>query len=401
MKKIKITGIKIILPAVLLLLIAAGVFGYVRYASVTRIALINYPEYMLAPLLDQKLNPFIDVDVIAWNESSGDELRNYDMVIFFGMGLHFSERQQEIIAESRVPLFTVASTRRETALNTLSAEQSEMVSEYLSNGGKENFRRMLEYIRYAVDGKRIFAAMPEPAEKPENSNFFHPAADKAFKTLDEYLNWYRQSGRFNPRGSTVCVLSGNGGGDLESLVEALEKRAINVIAAHGMWQIMPEIKAIAPDLIIYQPHGRLGDKAVNYLREHNIPLFCPVKVNVPYEEYLRDMEGMRGGMLSQSITMPELDGGVVPFVLSALFRDKNGLLTFQTIPDRLNRFADLVKKTTDLRRKPNSEKKIAIIYYGSIGKESATAGLGDSQYVVPLAIRRIQYRHFAGKRGGA
>ena len=89
MKKIKITGIKIILPAVLLLLIAAGVFGYVRYASVTRIALINYPEYMLAPLLDQKLNPFIDVDVIAWNESSGDELRNYDMVIFFRHGVAF------------------------------------------------------------------------------------------------------------------------------------------------------------------------------------------------------------------------------------------------------------------------------------------------------------------------
>ncbi|MBE6365495.1 MAG: cobaltochelatase subunit CobN [Lentisphaerae bacterium] len=387
--KFKITKFKAILLASLLALIVSGIAGYLRYASVTRIALVNYPEYMLAPLLDQELNPFIDVDVIQWNESSGDELRNYDMVIFFGMGLHFTERQQQIIAESRVPVLTIAATRSETALNTLSEEDSAIIMRYLSYGGKENFRRMLEYVRYKIDGKRIFASMPAVPEEQEVYSFFHPAVENGFKTFAEYRQWYQDSGRFKANGAVVCILSGNGGGDLEALVEALEARNINVIAAHGMWQVMPEIESIKPDLIIYQPHGRLGDEAVNYLREHNIPLFCPIKVNMSYEDYLRDMQGMSGGMLSQSITMPELDGGAVPFVLSALFRDQNGLLTFQAIPDRLNRFADLVKKTTDLRRKPNSEKKIAIIYYGSIGRESATAGLGVAQSILNT-LRRLQ-----------
>lgn len=66
---------------------------------------------------------------------------------------------------------------------------------------------------------------------------------------------------------------------------------------------------------------------------------------------------MTGGMLSQSITMPELDGGAVPFVLSALFRNRRGLYEFRTIPDRLERFAELVRKTVALKRKPNSEKR--------------------------------------------
>lgn len=65
------------------------------------------------------------------------------------------------------------------------------------------------------------------------------------------------------------------------------------------------------------------------------------------------------------------------------------LLEFRTIPDRLERFAELVRKTTDLKRKPNSEKKIAIIYYGSIGKEAATGGLGVSESILNV-LKRLQ-----------
>ncbi|MEI2999662.1 MAG: cobaltochelatase subunit CobN [Victivallis sp.] len=99
---------------------------------------------------------------------------------------------------------------------------------------------------------------------------------------------------------------------------------------------------------------------------------------------------MTGGMLSQSVTMPELDGGAVPFVLSALYRNNRGLLEFRTIPDGLERFAELVGKTApDLKRKPNSEKKIAIIYYGSIGKEPAPGGLGISESILNV-LKRLQ-----------
>ena len=100
-------------------------------------------------------------------------------------------------------------------------------------------------------------------------------------------------------------------------------------------------------MIIYQPHGRLGNDAVEFLKKHNIPLLCPIKVNDEYSRYLKDQRGMTGGMLSQSITMPELDGGAVPFVLSALYRNQRGLLEFRTIPDRLERFAELVANAQD------------------------------------------------------
>ena len=371
------------LPAV------AGLLIWHCWAKPTRIAFANYPEYILAPMLDQDINPAIEAVPLQWTEKSGPELKDFDFVLFFGMGLNFTARQQEILRNLKTPVYTTSSTRSETALATLSLKQKEVIQQYLRYGGKKNFRNMLDYIRYAVDGKRIRAPKPAPPAKVEYKTYFHIREEDSFQTFEQYMNWYRKSGRSKENAPLICLLSGNGGGALEDLIRALENKGLNVVAANGMWSIAEDLDKIKPDLIVYQPHGRLGEDAVKYLKKHNIPLFCPIKVNEEYEKYLKDQRGMTGGMLSQSITMPELDGGTVPFVLSALFRNKRGLLEFRTIPDRLERFSELVRKTVMLKRIPNKDKKIALIYYGSIGKEAATAGLGISQSVLNI-LKRMQ-----------
>ena len=370
-------------------LAAAGYLTWRCWMKPTRIAFANYPEYILAPLLDQEINPSVKAEPLTWTEKSGPELRNYDFVLFFGMGLNFTEEQQKILSELKTPVYVTASTRSETALAKMSAEQKERIGEYLKYGGKKNFRNMLDYIRYEIDGKRIRAPKPAPPEKTEYKTYFHIREEDAFQTFDQYMVWYRESGHYRENAPLICLLSGNGGGALEDLIRALEGKGLNVVAANGMWSIAGDLDKIRPDLMIYQPHGRLGDEAIAYLKKHNIPLFCPIKVNQEYEAYLKDQRGMTGGMLSQSVTMPELDGGTTPFVLSALYRNKRGLLEFRTIPDRLDRFAELVRKTVMLKRIPNKDKKIALIYYGSISKEAATAGLGISQSVLNI-LRRLQ-----------
>ena len=379
----------IICCSAVLFMLITGVFGYFKYASPTKIYLVNYPEYILAPLLDQKLNSFLDIRHLKWNENSGEELRDTDCVIFFGMGLHFTEQQQKLISELTCPVYTTSSTRKETALAAMSPEQKKQMDDYFNFGGKENFKQMLHYIRYELDGKRIFAPKPQEPQKVEYKPFFHIGDNDRFKTVEEYFEFYKTRGFYKEGQAQICILGGNGGGSLGELVKALENKNCNVIAVSGLWPGKEIMQKIDPDLVIYQPHGRLGDEAVEFCKERNIPLFCPIKVNQSYEEYLKDQRGMTGGMLSQSITMPELDGGTVPFVLSALFKNERGLLEFRMIPDRLERFAELVRKTVDLKRKKNSDKKIALIYYGSIGKESATAGLGTSQSILNI-LRRLQ-----------
>ena len=146
--------------------VIAAAFGvYHHYGAETRIAFVNYPEYILAPLLDQEINPAIRADAVKWTETSGKELKDYDCIIFFGMGLNFTEEQSRLLAELKKPVYTTASTRQETALSTLTEEQRETLAGYLA-GGKKNFRRMLDFIRYEIDGKRIRAPKAVSGRKP-------------------------------------------------------------------------------------------------------------------------------------------------------------------------------------------------------------------------------------------
>lgn len=366
-----------VLPLLAALLLL-GVFAYHHWVAPTRVALVNYPEYMLAPLLDQELPDTLEAVPLPWHEKSGAELKKFDLVLFFGMGLNFTPEQQKLLAELKSPVFVTSSTRPETAINTLPENQAVRLRKYLANLSKDNFRRMLHFIRNEIDAKKFRL---QPTEEPREilrSGFFHASEEEIFRTSDEYWQWYRQSGRYREGAPTVCLLSGNGGGDLGAVLLQLESRGLNVIGASGMGRFLDRIREIKPDAVVYFPHGRLSfdapDEAVAELRQANIPLFCPLKVNQPYEEFLRDQRGMTGGMLSQSIIMPELDGGAVPFVLSALFRNRRGLLEFRAIPDRLRKFAELVEKTVRLQKKPHAEKKIVIVYYKEPGKNAMVAG---------------------------
>lgn len=371
--------------AIIIAAAALAAWGYARYASPTRIAFVNYPEYAIAPELDQPLNPAIEVSVLPWGPESGDELRKYDAILFFGMGANISGRQRALLDSLEKPIYLTSTPNNETAKNTMTAEQRKTIAGYLSNGGKQNFRSMLNFIRRELDGKIFRVDEIEPVKIVPRTVFFHLDENAGFMTYREYLAYYKSIGKHHPGAPTVLLYSGNGGGDLGRLIEALEKRSLNVVAINGMGRLTEMIEEAKPDLIIYQPHGRLGSRdpegAVKVLAKYNIPLLCPIKSDQPYDVYLKDQRGMDGGMLSQSVTMPEIDGAVAPFVLSALFRDARGLLAYKAIPDRVERFAELVRKITAMRHKKNADKKVAIIYYKGHGRNALTAGgieVGDS-----------------------
>ena len=135
----------------------SGVWGYWKYASPTRIAFVNYPEYVLAEDLDQPINPAIEVSVLPWGPDSGEELRNYDAILFFGMGTNISERQRAILDSLEKPIYLTSTPNNETAKNTMTPEQRKVIADYMRNGGKDNFRNMLNYIRRELDGKRLRA----------------------------------------------------------------------------------------------------------------------------------------------------------------------------------------------------------------------------------------------------
>ena len=65
-----------LIAALIIAAVAAAVGLYHRYGSNTRVAFVNYPEYLLAPLMNQELNPAIEATPLRWTETSGEELKN-------------------------------------------------------------------------------------------------------------------------------------------------------------------------------------------------------------------------------------------------------------------------------------------------------------------------------------
>ena len=364
--------------AIALLFCAAGIALY-RYGAPTNIAFANYPEYILSPLLDQELNKAVNITILPWNDKSGKELKNFDAIIFFGMGLNFTDEQKKILDNLKTPVYVTASTKQETRIGTFTEAELDQLRLYLG-GGKENFRRMIDYIRHEVHGKRIFAPKPEPPLPREDKPFFHVKEENRFANYQEYMDFYTKRPEYDASWPVVLLASVNGTDGQEELIQALEKHHVSVVAMAGTGGLLKLAEEIKPSMIIYQPHGRLGmmsgdpDATLKTLWQLNIPLVCPIKVNEKYDAYLEDQRGMTGGMLSQSVTMPELDGGIIPFTLSALFPDKRGLMVHRMIPARLDRFASLVSKFLKLKQTPNSEKKIGIVYYKGPGMNALVAG---------------------------
>ena len=120
--------------------------------------------------------------------------------------------------------------------------------------------------------------------------------------------------------------------------------------------------------------GRLGsDKSVEWLRERNIPLFCPLTLLQERDEWEKDPRGLAGGYLSASVVLPEIDGGTRSQVLSVQDADKNGYYQFVPVADRVKNLVDGIYNQIQLQRKENKDKRLAIVYLKGAGQSALTA----------------------------
>ena len=254
----------------------------------------------------------------------------------------------------------------------------------MANGSIQNYRSLFNYVRKHIDRKALFnEPYAEPVPIPEDY-YFHLGDDQFFATYEEYQKFYEESGRYREGAPRVALLSGNinmqnsNEEHMAAIINSLEERGLNVypINSFGMKKL-GMIRAVAPDVIINRPHGRLvmggGESGTRMLRELNVPILAPVTVSDLYENWLTDRQGMAsGGMTSMSIVMPELDGAVAPYAVAAQF-ERNGMKLFDAIPVHTEKFCSLVEHYARLHDTPNSEKKVAIYYYKGAGKGAVSA----------------------------
>ena len=345
--------------------------------SPTKIAFINFQTIQQGSI--SKANDNLSIKLSEVSLDNLDRLTGYDMVFINGMGLRIVEEQRQQIqqaADKGIPVYTSMATNPANNICNLDSVQQNLIRGYLTNGGKTNYRNMLNYIRKAIDGK--ISSIPEvedPAERPSDmlyhAGLTNPDDELEFLTVTNYEKFMKDN-RLYKEGARKIMITGQMA-DATGLIEALEKEGYNVYPVQSMTKFMSFIDEVQPNAIINMAHGRMGDKMVDYLKAKNILLFAPLTINSLVDEWEKDPMGMAGGFMSQSIVTPEIDGAIRPFALFAQYEDEEGLRHSYAVPERLKTFVSTINNYLNLNTKPNSEKKVAIYYYKGPGQNALTA----------------------------
>ena len=361
--------------------LAAAFFAYSKWMAPTRVAFVNYQAISLGSIYKANDNSHIKLVEVSTDEL--DKLKGFDMIFINGMGLRIVEEQREALqrlADKGVPIYTSMATNPDNNICNLDSVVRDSIKTYLDGGSKKNYRSLLNYVRKVVDGKRFFVNEPEPAVERAEDIIYHPNPsgndrddDLEFHSVADYEAWLKKQNLWH-EGAHKIVVTGQMA-DPTGLIDALQKAGMNVypIYAHEKW--FDYLNAINPAMVINMAHGRMGDEMVDWLREHNVTMLAPLTVNRLVEDWENDPMGMSGGFMSQSVTMPEIDGAIRTTALFAQYEDKDGYRHSFAVPERLETFVETVKRFLDLRTKPNSEKRVAIYYLKGQGQGATmTAG---------------------------
>ena len=361
--------------------LAAAFFAYSKWMAPTRVAFVNYQAISLGSIYKANDNSHIKLVEVSTDEL--DKLKGFDMVFVNGMGLRIVEEQREQLqrlADKGVPIYTSMATNPDNNICNLDSVVRDSIKTYLDGGSKKNYRSLLNYVRKVIDGKRFFINEPEPAVERAEDIIYHPNPsgndrddDLEFHSVADYEAWLKKQNLWH-EGAHKIVVTGQMA-DPTGLIDALQKAGMNVYPIYAREKWFDYLNAINPAMVINMAHGRLGDEMVDWLREHNVTMLAPLTVNRLVEDWENDPMGMSGGFMSQSVTMPEIDGAIRTTALFAQYEDKDGYRHSFAVPERLETFVETVKRFLDLRTKPNSEKRVAIYYLKGQGQGATmTAG---------------------------
>lgn len=291
----------------------------------------------------------------------------------------------------------------------------ETLQRYLLNGGRTNFRNMLLFLHNVLFGTSLPA---EPPRKLPHEGIYHPDYP-AYDDIEGYLEKH-----VDPSKPTIGLWFYQSyfvDGDLaayDALIREIELQGANVIAVFhlryrdamrnnrgsdyvadtffrdsaGNSRIDALINPLMFSLTLNAPDYR------DILPRLDVPFLQAITTFQSYDEWKKSVQGLGTMEVSFSAAQPEFDGALitVPFAT----REFTGidsltgaeLMKIMPMEERVKKLASMAIRWAVLRRKPNGEKRIAIVFHHYPPRNDRIGcafGL-DSFESVRLLLQRMQ-----------
>ena len=302
---------------------------------------------------------------------------------------------------------------------------------YISEGGQENYQRLLEYIAHQVDPA---IEVRDPVPLPWQG-ILHPPDQTVYDSPEAYrrahpAQYGRTAGLLFSRHTFI-----NTDGAMErELIEALESRGLDVLPVFSHGTPDPESGSmgplaaaqhffIAPDgapriqALINLHYFFLGRdqrddiaetgvaaQTVAFFKNLNVPVFKPVVCHSKSAaEWAEDPQGLTAEV-GFGIAMPEFEGNIEPVIMacSRKLSDDATETVFEireTISERVGRVADRIARWIRLAGKPPEARKAVFVFHknecaGLEGSVGGAAGLDSGESVVRIMrrMRKAGYR---------
>ena len=381
--------------AAILLLVAAFWLGFLRP---TRILVVNAT---LAQQADLALNndcrrirlQFEDAGQVADERGA---LRGADAVIIFSRGLYLDDQQVarlEKAGKSGLTVFTNTLNNQHVDVQcNLTEKQRETLLAYFRNPSRHNYRNGLRYLRRIATPLRPGDRHCEPPVPLLTDMYYHREYGKYFPDHEALAAYLREKGLYHEGAPDILFISGlnfpmeGNRAHVDTLISRLTDAGFNVYPLTASGEKRQQmVQALHPAAVIYLPMGRLGDDDfLRWLHEENILLFNPFPLIQPHSEWIDPLQQVSSGTLTARVVVPEIDGGIGNYCIATQNESPDGFYLYTPEKERIDAFLEYFSRTMALRTKPNGNKRVAIGYFKSPGKDAL---LASGMEVIPSLYR--------------
>ncbi len=312
--------------------------------------------------------------------------------------------------DKSIPVISFGSDPTLWSFSNISSRIVSAVNAYIVYGGPENIKNMMKYI-----GKEVLGAdfACDPPKESLWQGLYHPDSKKAFRTVEEYLDWYKPC-----HDQAVGILFFRtywANGDLavvNRLILELEKNFDVIpafcfglgdrdLGAKPSGEVVMDFFCGRVDAVINLQsifHAGSVEKSVESLKGLDVPVFHPLTVYHKNEaEWRESIHGMDSSEVGWSVALPEFEGLIEPILAGASVRDRIGDAEFERhagVDDRIAKIARRVRRWIALRSTPPSKRKVAIILHNNpCASAEATVGSGahlDTLESVARILKRLE-----------